>query len=161
MMGEKLDKLSLVLADKVQIGEKKTMASAAANKPITVGTERKDNTVFVDVFEKLTVVLDRSDRSLPSVWELGCRMALEQGLLSKDPSSRAQATLVLSASTHHQKPCASVASRLPARHPGTVCRACLPRGTHRRVGVLPSSHERACSLCQALPVSVRVRARRI
>eukprot|EP00290_Baffinella_frigidus_P014552 CAMPEP_0180148222 /NCGR_PEP_ID=MMETSP0986-20121125/19839_1 /TAXON_ID=697907 /ORGANISM="non described non described, Strain CCMP2293" /LENGTH=475 /DNA_ID=CAMNT_0022094153 /DNA_START=103 /DNA_END=1527 /DNA_ORIENTATION=- len=59
MMGEKLDKLSLVLADKVQIGEKKTMASAAANKPITVGTERKDNTVFVDVFEKLTVVLDR------------------------------------------------------------------------------------------------------
>jgi len=58
-MGGKLDKLSLALADKVSLGEKKTLSSTAANKPIAVGSDRKDNAVFVDVFERLTVVFDR------------------------------------------------------------------------------------------------------
>jgi hypothetical protein len=43
----------------VSLGEKKTLASAAANKPIQVTGDKKDNTIFVDVIEKITVVLDK------------------------------------------------------------------------------------------------------
>jgi len=59
-MSGRLDKLSNALADKVSLGERKTMASTAANKPIAVGSERRDNTIFVDLIEKLTVVSDRT-----------------------------------------------------------------------------------------------------
>eukprot|EP00961_Rhodomonas_salina_P263820 3565685-Rhodomonas_salina.2 len=59
-MSGRLDKLSNALADKVNLGERKTMASAAANKPIAVGSERRDNTIFVDLIEKLTLVSDRA-----------------------------------------------------------------------------------------------------
>ena len=78
----------MALADKVSLGEKKTMSSSAAQKPIhvratsaanarqaptcmlmyfmiesnvrQVSSDRKDNTIFVDVIEKLTVVIDRN-----------------------------------------------------------------------------------------------------
>eukprot|EP00286_Rhodomonas_abbreviata_P027080 CAMPEP_0181301630 /NCGR_PEP_ID=MMETSP1101-20121128/7527_1 /TAXON_ID=46948 /ORGANISM="Rhodomonas abbreviata, Strain Caron Lab Isolate" /LENGTH=477 /DNA_ID=CAMNT_0023406949 /DNA_START=232 /DNA_END=1662 /DNA_ORIENTATION=- len=59
-MSGRLDKLSTALADKVSLGERRTMASAAANKPIAVGSERRDNTIFVDLIEKLTLVSDRA-----------------------------------------------------------------------------------------------------
>mmetsp|Transcript_22476 Transcript_22476/g.35162 ORF Transcript_22476/g.35162 Transcript_22476/m.35162 type:complete len:479 (-) Transcript_22476:1408-2844(-) len=56
----KLDKLSMALADKVSLGEKKTMSSSAAQKPIHVSSDRKDNTIFVDVIERLSLVIDRN-----------------------------------------------------------------------------------------------------
>lgn len=58
-MTGKLDKLAHSLSERVSLGEKKTLASAAANKPIQVMGDKKDNTIFVDVIEKLTVVMDR------------------------------------------------------------------------------------------------------
>lgn len=70
-MSGRLDKLSNALADKVNLGERKTMASAAANKPIAVGSERRDNTIFVDLIEKLTLVSDRSSHLCASVCFVG------------------------------------------------------------------------------------------
>uniref|UniRef100_A0A7S0UEJ2 MHD domain-containing protein n=2 Tax=Hemiselmis andersenii TaxID=464988 RepID=A0A7S0UEJ2_HEMAN len=47
------------------------MTSAAANKPIQVSGDKKDNTIFVDVIERLTVVLD-SRGSMTHSYINGC-----------------------------------------------------------------------------------------
>eukprot|EP00277_Geminigera_cryophila_P004235 CAMPEP_0179419528 /NCGR_PEP_ID=MMETSP0799-20121207/8649_1 /TAXON_ID=46947 /ORGANISM="Geminigera cryophila, Strain CCMP2564" /LENGTH=475 /DNA_ID=CAMNT_0021193011 /DNA_START=3 /DNA_END=1427 /DNA_ORIENTATION=+ len=60
VLGKQLNQLSDALASQVNLGEKKTMTSAAANKPIMSAGDKKDNTIFVDVIEKLTLVLNRN-----------------------------------------------------------------------------------------------------
>jgi AP-4 complex subunit mu-1 len=52
-------KVNLPSLPGVNLGERKTIASTAANKPILSSSDQKDNTIFVDVIEKLTLVLKR------------------------------------------------------------------------------------------------------